>query len=140
MAEINVRQEFADSATRVWAVVGDPGAVDGWIPSVASVRMDGTMRHIVFPDGQPARERIAEHSDAGRHYTYEYVDGPLALDRYSSTLTVVETSPSACAIEWNATFAAASEDVEAELAQGIEAIYRAALDELATVLAGAVRS
>ncbi|MFF0815388.1 SRPBCC family protein [Rhodococcus sp. NPDC003318] len=137
MAEVRVRQEFADSASQVWAIVGDPGAVDRWIPSVESVRMDGTMRHIVFPDGQPARERIAAHSDAGRHYTYEYVDGPLALAHYSSTLTVVETSPTTCAVEWNATFAATSPEAEPELVQGIEAIYRAALGELTTVLAAA---
>ncbi|MGV9866211.1 SRPBCC family protein [Rhodococcus koreensis] len=134
MAEISIQKQFPVGADTIWARVGDPGTVAEWIPSVATARMEQGIRHIVFADGQPARERIAEHSDSERRYTYEYIDGPLPLTHYRSTISVLGTSAESCTVEWAATFAADSAEVESELATAIESIYRAALDELAILV------
>ncbi|WP_009477053.1 MULTISPECIES: SRPBCC family protein [unclassified Rhodococcus (in: high G+C Gram-positive bacteria)] len=134
MAEINIHQQFPVGADTVWARVGDPGAIAGWIPSVAASRMEQEIRHIVFADGQPARERIAEHSDSERRYTYEYIDGPLPLEQYRSTISVLGVSSEECTVDWSANFSAGSEAAESELATAIESIYRAALDELSIIV------
>ena len=134
MAEIHVQKQFPVDARTVWAHVGDPGAIAGWIPSVADARMEQAIRHLVFTDGQPARERIAGHSDSERRYTYEYIDGPLPLKQYESTICVLDVSSQACTVEWTANFTAESETVESELSTAIESIYRAALDELSNLV------
>ncbi|WP_370181599.1 SRPBCC family protein [Rhodococcus wratislaviensis] len=134
MAEIKVQQHFSVGAETVWAQVGDPGAIADWIPSVATARMEQEIRHLVFADGQPARERIAEHSDRDRRYTYEYIDGPLPLKQYRSTISVLDATSEACTVDWTATFSAEAEEVESELAATIEEIYRAALKELSTIV------
>ncbi|MEN0138918.1 MAG: SRPBCC family protein [Rhodococcus sp. (in: high G+C Gram-positive bacteria)] len=134
MAEISIQKQFPVDAQTVWARVGDPGAIAEWIPSVASTRMEREIRHLVFADGRPARERIVEHSDSERRYTYEYLDGPLPLKQYRSTISVRDATSGACTVEWTATFSADSEAVESELSSAIESIYREALDELSTLV------
>jgi hypothetical protein len=96
--------------------------------------MGQKIRHLVFADGQPARERITEHNDEERRYTYEYVDGPLPLKQYRSTISVVDSTSEASTVDWTATFSADSEVVETELTAAIESIYRAALDELSSLV------
>ncbi|MGW5385311.1 SRPBCC family protein [Nocardia sp. NPDC003963] len=135
MAEIDVVQQFPVSAAQLWARVGDPGAVADWIPAISESRMDGDIRHVVFTDGNPARERIVEHRDADRRYTYRYIDGPLALDFYESTIEVAESADGTSEIRWWAEFSAETEAVESALATAIESIYTGALAELAGLLA-----
>ncbi|MGW5518850.1 SRPBCC family protein [Nocardia africana] len=136
MAEINVEKQFSASPAEVWARAGDPATVSDWIPAISSSRVEGDIRHVVFTDGNPARERIVEHRDQDRNYTYQYLDGPLALEYYRSTIAVVAGDDGGSVIRWRAEFTAASEQIEAELATAIEGIYTGALDELAAQLAG----
>ncbi|MFE0749102.1 SRPBCC family protein [Gordonia sp. NPDC058843] len=131
MANIEVTKDFSRSAEAVWAWIGDTGGVATWIPAIDSSRMDGDVRHVVFTDGEPARERIVQFDAEGRTYSYEYIDGPLPLEHYRSTVTVLETGDDTSSVRWSAEFGAGSSEVEAELASAIEGIYAAALDELA---------
>ncbi|MEV5649534.1 SRPBCC family protein [Nocardia sp. NPDC052254] len=135
MAEINVEKQFSASPDEVWARAGNPATVSDWIPAIGSSRVEGDVRHVVFTDGNPARERIVELRDEDRNYTYRYIDGPLALEYYQSRFAVVATADGGSAIRWSAEFTAASREAEAELAAAIEGIYTQALDELATQLA-----
>lgn len=135
MAEIRVEKQFAHSAAEVWKRIEDPATVAQWIPAIATSRVDGDIRHVTFADGAPARERIVDHRGEQRRYTYQYIDGPLALDRYESTIAVTESADGTSIVTWSAEFAAASAELEAELATAIEAIYTGALDELAARLA-----
>ena len=135
MAEIKVEKSFSAAPEVVWARAGDPATISDWIPAINSSRVEGDIRHVVFTDGNPARERIVEHHDDERNYTYQYIDGPLALEYYQSTLMVVATADGGSAIAWQAEFTAASAAAEAELAIAIEGIYTQALDELAAQLA-----
>ncbi|MBY4576179.1 MxaD family protein, partial [Gordonia paraffinivorans] len=67
---------------------------------------------------------------------YSYIDGPLPLEHYESTISVIETGPATSRIVWAAEFGAASAEVEEDLVTGISEIYSGALDELATKFAG----
>lgn len=132
MAHIEVGHEFRVSATLVWRWIGNTGGVADWIPAINSSRLEGDIRHVVFVDGEPARERIVHFDDDHRTYSYEYMDGPLPLEHYRSTIAVIDNGDSSCRVRWSAEFGAESGDVETELATAIESIYASALDELST--------
>ncbi|HEY1135092.1 MAG TPA: SRPBCC family protein [Nocardioides sp.] len=135
MAEtIHVEARIAATPDRVWEVVGDVADVAAWIPAIESSRLEGDVRHATFAGGGgDARERIESKDDAGRTYTYSYLDGPLALERYSSTITVLADGDGSL-VTWDAAFAAGSAAEEAELRAGITGIYEGALAELARQL------
>lgn len=137
MATVSLRQEYTQSPDAIWAVIGDPAGAAAWIPSLDTSRLDGDVRHVVFTDGNPARERIASHDDENRTYTYEYIDGPLPLAKYVSTIGVKELG-SGSVITWDAEFTAAGDDpepLESQLVTGIGEIYQGALDEVARLAA-----
>jgi len=130
MAEITVEKTFPVDAATVWGVVGDPAGIADWAPAIGQSRVDDDgIRHLVFADGQPARERIVAHSDSDRSYTYQYLDGPLPLERYESTITVTEVDGGSHLV-WSAQFGAASPEVEAELQTGISEIYSSAVESV----------
>lgn len=137
MATVSLRQEYAQSPAAVWAIVGDPADAARWIPSLDTSRLDGDVRHVVFTDGNPARERIVSHDDENRTYTYEYIDGPLPLAKYVSTIRV-DAEGSGSVISWDAEFTAAGDDpaaLEAQLETGIGEIYQGALDAVTALAA-----
>ena len=121
---------LAAEPAAVWRVVGDAGAIAGWCPAIESSRLEGDVRHATFAGGGgDATERIVEHDDAGRAYVYEYLSGPLALERYRSRIAVRDHADGAQVV-WDADFAAAAPDEEPALAEAISGIYRSALAEL----------
>lgn len=132
MATVSLRQGYPYSSDAIWAIIGDPAGAAQWIPAIDSSRMEGDVRHVVFTDGNPARERIVAHDNRMRSYTYEYIDGPLPLAKYISTIRV-EDAGSGSTIVWDAEFAATGDDpeqLEKQLETGIGDIYRGALDEV----------
>lgn len=136
MANIEVRQDFPVNADTVWKHVGSTPDVAEWIPAISSSHQEGDIRHVVFTDGEPARERIVAHNDATRSYTYAYIDGPLPLEHYESTATVTPTGQDTSTVIWTAEFGAASSEVEESLAASISEIYSGALDNLKSKLGG----
>ncbi|MFT4043667.1 MAG: tyrosine-protein phosphatase [Gordonia sp. (in: high G+C Gram-positive bacteria)] len=110
----------------VWALVGDVGAVHRWIPGLRASAVDGDTRSVTFDDGGQAHEQIVAHDDTGYSYTYRYLDGPLPLDEYESTLTVgPELSGDGALVVWNATLRAAPTVVAA-----VEALYDTGIGRL----------
>ncbi|GAC67369.1 tyrosine-protein phosphatase [Gordonia soli] len=71
-----------------WAIVGDVGGVHRWIPGLSDCAVDGDVRSVTFADGSVAHERIQSHDDDARAYEYTYLDGPIPLDAYVSTISV----------------------------------------------------
>ena len=121
---------IAASPDAVWRVAGDAGAIAEWVPALESCRLEGDVRHGTFAGGGgDASERIVEHDDATRSYTYEYLTGPLALEEYRSRIAVHEDGLGARVV-WTADFTAGSPEEEAQLATAIGGIYRGALTEL----------
>lgn len=120
----------------VWTTVGDVAAVSSWVPAIESSRLDGDIRTARFAGGAgTAREKIVRHDDRGRTYTYQYLDGPLPLARYESTITVEAAPGGGSQVVWEAQFAAGSPEVEAGLRDAIAGIYAQALAELVSQVA-----
>lgn len=108
------------------------------VPSIESVRMDGDHRLARQGDGGTVVERVVSRDAADQSYTDEYVEGPLPLERYSSTIRVTAAGPAAGSgseVRWSADFAAVGDDpaVEDQRPDAIASIYRAALTHLETV-------
>jgi hypothetical protein len=119
----------------VWKIGGDTANVADWIPALETSSQRGDLRHATFADGGgEAIERIVEHNDSQRSYTYEYISGPLQLRSYLSTFAV-NVHPDGAQVTWDAEFETASAEDDAALAQAIAGIYRAALGELANHVA-----
>lgn len=132
--DILVTRKFEQDPDTVWAVVGDAGAVAGWIPAIATSRLEGNVRFASFADdGGDAVENITEHDDVGRTYVYEYVSGPLPLEEYVSRVTVSDDADGSKVV-WASTSTSGSAETDEGLKIAITQIYEDALDELRNIL------
>jgi hypothetical protein len=122
-------------AADIWKLCGAPASIAEWSPAVGKSWMDGDVRHVELTGAGQARERITEHDDAERYYTYDYVDGPLVLDAMSSRFAVHSTADGGSKIVWSAQFAAVDDAQGAELAQAVSGMYQAGLTSLAALVA-----
>jgi hypothetical protein len=126
--------EIAVPAAEAWRVAGDIGSIGRWSPALESSTVDGDVRTAVFAGGNgTARERILKRDEEGRWYEYEYLDGPLALDKYVSRLSV-EDRAGGSVVTWWAEFTAASPEVEEQLAGAVAGMYRQGLEGLHDLL------
>ena len=132
MADVSQSITVTRSPAEVWEVVGDPLAVAEWLPMISSARMDGDLR-VAAVDGGEIVERILEHSDEERYYTYEVVDGPMRLESYLSRLSVSPEGDGALVL-WEADFEPPAGADKAKVAGGIDRTYRSGLSSLRGVL------
>ena len=131
MSQVTQSIILAADPDAVWAVVGDVANVHKWVPALAETHMDGDVRVATFAEGGEAREQIVSRSDRDRTYTYTYLDGPIPLDEYSSTITVgPDAAGTGSLVTWNATLQAAPEVVSS-----IDDLYAASLAQLRELLA-----
>lgn len=125
-AVAHVRCPVPASAEAVWDVVGDPGAIDRWIPNVVTCRFDGEVRRCELASGGTAVERVVARRPERREYEYEYEDGPLRMRSYRSRVRV-EPADGGCVVDWRAELEAEDPADTPALAQRIEASYRAGI-------------
>lgn len=134
MAKVHESIKLYTPAERVWEVIGDFGAVADWHPLVRSCDEDweGTMqlRRLGLPDqDEPLVERLLEHDDAERRYTYSIVSGPMPLADYVGTIHVNRDDAGSCTVEWSGEFRADGISDEEAVAL-VQRIYRAGLEHL----------
>ena len=123
---------IAASPPTVWDVAGDPATIAEWSPALDSSRVEGDRRYATFAGGGgDATERIVEHDDAARSYTYEYLSGPLPLRAYRSTISVNDHA-SGSEVVWTADFSADDPTTDSDLATAISDIYQSSLQALKT--------
>ncbi|MEZ5778555.1 MAG: SRPBCC family protein [Paracoccaceae bacterium] len=77
---------------KVWAAIRLFDGVAAWNPGVKTARMEtgtattaGSIRHLDIADGSVFRETLLAHSDAEHSYTYDILQSPLPVRRYTST-------------------------------------------------------
>jgi uncharacterized protein YndB with AHSA1/START domain len=132
MPDISRSITVARSPEEVWAVIGDPLAVAEWLPMIASARMDGDLR-VAAVEGGEITERILEHSDPERYYTYQVVDGPMRLDSYLSKLSVAGDGVGAV-VSWECDFEPPPGKDKDRIAAGIDKTYESGLASLRGIL------
>jgi len=109
------------SADEVWAVVGDFGGIDAWMPGIESCRVEGDNR-IIDMMGMTITERFVSRDDAGRALTYAIADGA-PVESHEAVITVTPAGD-VSHVTW---------DVEAapdEMADLMTTVYQQALEAL----------
>jgi Polyketide cyclase / dehydrase and lipid transport len=129
MSTVEEAINIASSPDAVWAVGGDIGGADSWIPAVATCSYDGELRRSTLVDGGEVVERILSRDADARTYEYEFVEGPIPFSHYRSRFTVIAHGVGS-RVEWRADLGADDPDVERELVSGIADSYRASLESL----------
>ena len=76
----------------VWAVAGDFGGLDGWMPGVESCRADGDLR-ILSVLGMEISEKLMRRDDTERVLEYSIVESPLSAEHHLGRLQVHEEGP-----------------------------------------------
>jgi hypothetical protein len=132
MADVSQSLTVEKSPAEVWEVIGDPLAIAEFLPMIESARMDGDLRIAAVAGGE-ITERILEHSDAERYYTYEVVDGPMKLESYHSKLSV-EPDGDGATVLWEADFEPPAGVEKGKVAAGIDKTYQSGLGALRGIL------
>jgi|SRR6266545_2936101 len=101
-------------ADRVWARIRDFNGLPVWhsgliatseIEEGKSGDQTGGVRSFTLMDGEHLRERLLEHSDAERSYTYNFEQKPFDVDNYVATIRVTPvTDGNKSFVEWWTTF------------------------------------
>ena len=113
-------------AQEVWDLIGAFDSLPRWHPLVAECTLEkdsnnAIVRRIRLHDGTIILNRLTAHSDADRSYTYEFMEGPLKVDWYRSTLRVLDNGKSRCRVEWLSQFETRSAPLQ-EVKQRIESL------------------
>lgn len=127
-------------ADKVWAYLRDFSNLDEWAPSIESCEIEGDARPdqlgairrlTVQGDQAVFRERLVAFADEGRSYSYEFVESPLPVRDYRSTIRVAPVTESGQAfVEWWGEFAADDKDVEPMTDLFTKNVYGAGLTSL----------
>ena len=124
MLEVKREMQVAAAPADVWVVIGDFGALADWHPAASASSAEtvrGEVRRtIVVGDGARLVEKLENLDDAAHTYSYSILEGPLPVDDYLSTLSVVEDGEGSV-IHWSGKFVAkgAPDDKAQEVIGGI---------------------
>jgi mxaD protein len=127
MASAQAAIDIEKSPDEVWAVIGDFGGIDTWMPGVESCRLEGENR-IIAMSGMEITERLVSTSDDTHTQTYSIVDG-VPVEFHQATITVTPDGAGS-KVTW---------DVEArpdEMTDLMQGIYQQTLDALKAKLDG----
>lgn len=96
---------------KVWAVIGDYGALDQWHPAVVKLQLSGdtasgVYRTLTLPDDGTIKEKLISHSDKDMGYSYTIESGVLPVANYVATLSVQPAlhDPDMSVIRWSSSF------------------------------------
>ena len=138
MGKVEVVEEIAAPAAKVWELVRDFGDVGKWAAGVESCTVEGegvgAVRTLGMPGGLSLQEKLESFDDAGRTFGYAIIgDNPLPFRDYHSVVTVEEKGAARCIYTWRGTFEA--EPAAEEQATGIiRSIYTGGIQSLRKVL------
>ena len=113
--------DIAVPADEAWALVGDPAGVGSWFGAVAECRMEDDVRIATMRSGAVLRERIVEHDDQERRYSYTVLEGIPNLTSHLATLSVAP-GDGRCTVTWEqqATSSDPDYDIEARLGEVLQ--------------------
>ena len=132
--------QLAATAGRTWGAIKDFGAWQSWHPAFASTQMlqgdgdsKGAVRVLMTKDGGKFTEELVAFDAAARSYQYRIIESPAPVIDYVSTIQVKETVAGSTVV-WSSHFNVKAGTSEADAKKLISGVYRAGLDNLASVL------
>jgi hypothetical protein len=132
--------QLATTANRTWSAIKDFGAWQSWHPAFASTQMlqgdgqsKGAVRVLMTKDGGKFTEELVAFDGAARSYQYRIIESPAPVINYVSTIEVKETAAGSTVV-WSSHFNVKAGTSEADAKKLISGVYRAGLDNLASVM------
>jgi len=132
--------QLATSPARTWGAIKDFAGWQSWHPAFASTQVVqgdghsiGTVRVLTTKDGGKFTEELVAFDPASRSYQYRIIESPAPVVDYVSTIQVKETKAGS-AVVWSSSFNVKAGTSEADAKQLISGVYRAGLDNLASMM------
>ena len=132
--------QLATTASRTWGAINDFGSWQTWHPAFASTQMlqgdghsKGAVRVLMTKDGGKFTEELVAFDAAARSYQYQILESPAPVMDYVSTIQVKEI-PAGSIVVWSSHFNVKPGTSEADAKKLISGVYRAGLDNLASVM------
>jgi hypothetical protein len=132
--------QLGANASRTWSAINDFASWQAWHPAFASTQMlqgdghsQGAVRVLMTKDGGKFTEELVAFDAAARSYQYRIIESPAPVIDYVSTVQVKETVTGSTVV-WSSRFNVKAGTSEADAKKLISGVYRAGLDNLASVL------
>lgn len=87
MGQAQVDIDIKADPDKVWAVVGDFGGLDKWLPGVESCSQVGDDRHLEMMN-MKITEHLVRKDDAAKQIVYGITDG-VPVEHHQATITVL---------------------------------------------------
>ncbi len=140
MAKVSMTTQIPASAKAAWDMIGGFNTLSDWHPAIEKSELDGedgSVRRLSLVGGGVIVEKLQNHDDGGKTYSYSIEDGPLPVANYHSTISVSEGDGEGdCTVEWSSEFDAASGVGESDAVAAIQGVYQAGLDNLKKMFGG----
>lgn len=95
---------IAAAAERVWAVAGDFGGFQAFVPGLESTEVTGqgpgSVRHKRFKDGNVAIEQLNSRDDQARYITWSLIHTSLPVSNLWASMTVEAVDAQASVVTW----------------------------------------
>ncbi|RMO26777.1 hypothetical protein ALQ31_00839 [Pseudomonas amygdali pv. morsprunorum] len=92
------------NAASVWAVVGNFGGFQAFIPALDSIEVTGegpgSVRRKLFKDGNVAIEQLNSRDDQALYMTWSLIHTSLPVSNLWAAMTVEATGEGACVARW----------------------------------------
>jgi mxaD protein len=128
------------SPDATWSLIADYCAIEKWHPAIAKCQIaagtanrPGAVRVLTLRDGASVREELTSHDVKKRSFSYKILEGPLPVESYAATMTVLPGPGGGSVLEWSSTFKAAPGAEDAAARSVVEGIYDAGLAGLKTM-------
>ena len=132
--------QLAKAPSLAWSTIKDFDTWQAWHPAFASTQMlqgdghsKGAVRVLTTKDGGKFTEELVAFDAAARSYQYRIIESPAPVTDYVSTIQVKETQAGS-AVVWSSSFIVKAGTSEADAKKLISGVYRAGLDNLASVM------
>ena len=129
-----VRRRISVPAQAAWEIIRTGAEVDRWVPVITSCRLEGTgsgAKRLCTVNGQEVTESIATVDDPSRLFQYRIDRQSLMPIRNAlGTVHVTAAGPTEAEVLWIMNFEVIDENAWPAVKQGMEEIYRAAIEGL----------
>jgi mxaD protein len=126
MGQAETEIKIARKPNEVWAVVGEFGGLQSWLPGIDSCRVEGDKRHLGMM-GMEITEQLVRKDDDNRQIVYG-ITGGAPVERHQATITVSPDGDGS-----SVTWAVDTDDAMTEM---MIQIYHQGLEALKTKLEG----
>ena len=139
---VTVREtvQLAAAPSKTWDTIKDFTTWQLWHPAFASTELlmgeghtKGAVRVLSTKDGGKFTEELVAYDAASRSFKYRIIESPAPVASYVSTIEV-RPEKAGSSVVWSSTFKVKAGTSEADAKKLISGVYRAGLDNLASVV------